>query len=95
MLIKRQVKELDGKPLIIEKDPRKDDSEVYMGRVIIEFWREKEQEAEEPAFAWSVDDLAQPSEEWIKLFLNGLKGAMRHIEDTYLAQFQDDTLPGE
>lgn len=83
MIIKRQPNELNGKPLISEKDPRKGDSEVYMGRVIIEFWREKEQEAEEPAFAYSVDDPDQPSEEWIKLFLNGLKWATRHIENRY------------
>lgn len=83
MIIKMQPKEFERKPLISGKDPHKSDSDVYMGRVIIEFWCEKEEGCEEPAFAWSVDDPAQPDEEWLKLFLNGLKRATRHIEDTY------------
>jgi hypothetical protein len=95
MIIKRQPKELDGKPLISEKDPHKGDSDVYMGRVIIEFWCEKEEECEKPAFAWSVDDPDQPSEEWLKLFLNGLKRATRHIEDTYRSRQKGATSPGE
>lgn len=95
MIIKRQPKELDGTPLISEKDLHKGDSDVYMGRVIIEFWCEKGEECEDPGFAWSVDDPDQPSEEWLKLFLNGLKGATRHIEDTYRSRQKGTTSLGE
>ena len=83
LIIKMQPKEFDGKPLISERDPRKGDSEVYMGRVIVEFWCEGSEECEEPAFAWSVDDPDQPSQEWLKLLLSAVKGATRHIEDVY------------
>jgi hypothetical protein len=82
MIIKEQPKELKGKPLISEKDPRREVSEVYIGRVIIEFWREKEQEAERPAYALSFDGPDLPSEEWFKLFLNGFKEAAEDIENT-------------
>lgn len=95
MIIKQQPKELDRKPLISERDPRKGDSEVYMGRVIIEFWCEEAEECEEPAFAWSVDDPDQPDEEWLKLLLSALKGATRHIEDVYRFRITGSTSPGE
>ncbi len=95
MIIKKQPNEIDGKPFISENDPHNSDSEVYMGRVIIEFWCEKEQEAEEPAFAWSVDNPDQPSEAWLKHFLNGLKGAARQIEDVYQFRQKGTVSPGE
>ncbi|HEX6482345.1 MAG TPA: hypothetical protein VF043_26170 [Ktedonobacteraceae bacterium] len=96
MIIKMQPKELDRKPLISERDPHKGDSEVYMmSRVIVEFWCEGSEECEEPAFAWSVDDPDQPSEEWLKLLLSAVKGATRHIEDVYRVRQKGATLPGE
>jgi hypothetical protein len=81
MIIKRQPEELDRKPFISEEQPGK--PEAYLGRVIIEFWCEDPEGCEEPAFAWSVDDPDQPDDEWIELFISGLKGAARHIEDAY------------
>ncbi len=81
MIIKMQPKELDGKPLISEQQPG--ETEAYMGRVIIEFWCEKPEECEDPAFAWSVDDPDKPDDAWIECFLNGLEGAVRHITDVY------------
>lgn len=89
MIIKRQPKELDGKPFISENDPHNGNSEIYMGRVIVEFWRE------DTAFAWSVDDPDQPSEEWLKLFLNGLNRATQHIEYLYRSRQKDITSPDE
>ena len=78
MIIKMQPEEFERKPLISEGDPN-----GYLGRVIIEFWCEDPKGCEDPAFAWSVDDPAQPDEQWYRLFLNGLQSATRHIEDTY------------
>ncbi len=95
MIIKQQPKELDRKPLISEKDPDKGDAEVYMGRVIVEFWCEESEECEEPAFAWSVDDPDQPDEEWLKRLLSALKEATRHIEDVYRLRITGATSPGE
>ncbi len=89
MIIKRQPAELDGKPFISEEQPGK--SETYMGRVIIEFWCEKPEECEEPAFAWSVDDPDKPDNEWIECFLNGLQGAARHIEGIYRYRQENPT----
>lgn len=78
-----QPKELDGKPLIT-----KGDSQDYLGRVIIELYQGPPNPDGstdyDPAFAWTVDksnDL--PPEEWLKFLRNGLKGAVRHIEDAY------------
>jgi hypothetical protein len=89
MLIKGQPEELNGKPIISEKEPLSNAPEAYIGRVIIEFWGEISEEYEEPAFAWSVDNPEQPNEEWLRLLLNGLKGATRHIEDVYRSQQKD------
>jgi len=83
MILKMQPNEFKRKPLISEKGPLKGDSEVYMGRVIVEFWCEESEGHEQPVFAWSVDDPDQPGEEWLKLLLSALKGATRHIEDVY------------
>jgi len=94
MIIKQQPKELDRKPFISEKDPRKGDAEVYMGRVIIEFWCEESPHCEEPAFAWSLDAPDQPDEQWLKLLLSALKGATRHIEDVYRFRITGTTSPG-
>ena len=81
MIIKMQPKELDGKPIISEGNP-----DAYLGRVIVEVWRTEEPDAiaDEPAFAWSVDEpknLSMSKDEWLRLLLNGVKRATRHIED--------------
>ncbi len=88
MIVKRQPKELEGKPLISEKDPQRGDSDVYIGRVIIEVWGE-ENKPEESAFAWSVDGPDQANEEWHKLFFNELKEAVMCIEATHYHQQKD------
>ena len=77
------------KPLISESNTP---DEVYLGRVIIEFWGKEGQEVQQvsdpfpnqPAFVWRVDnpstnDLSKPDR--LKLFLAGLEGAVRHIKD--------------
>ncbi len=81
MIIKKQPKELDNKPIISEGNP-----DAYLGRVIVEVWQAEEPDAiaDEPAFAWSVDEpknLSMSKDEWLRLLLNGVKGATRHIED--------------
>ncbi len=74
MIIKMQPKEFERIPLISERDPRKGDTEVYMGRVMIEFWCEEFKKGVEPAFAWSVDDPEKLDEEWLKLlFIRALQ----------------------
>lgn len=82
MIIKMQPKELDGKPIISEGNP----PDAYLGRVIVEVWRTEEPDAigDEPAFAWSVDEprnLSMSKDEWLRLLLNGVKSATRHIGD--------------
>ncbi len=94
MIIKMQPKEFERKPLISESDPQ-GDSEVYMGRVIIEFWCKESKASKEPAFAWSVDDPEKPDEEWLEYLLRALKGATRHIEDVYRFQISGSTSSDE
>ena len=89
MFIKMQPEELNRRPLITAENPEGDDPEVYMGRVIVEFWRNAEGEGGEPAFAWSVDDPEQLDEEWVAGMLSALRGATRHIEDVYSRHFTD------
>lgn len=78
MIIKMQPPELERKPIISEGIP-----DEYIGRAIVEVWCEGQERSEEHvSFAWSVDDPLHPDEEWLRLFLNGLKRAVRHIEDS-------------
>jgi hypothetical protein len=86
MVIKGQPKEFENKPLISEEDTHKGNSERYVGRVIIEFWHEAKDNAGGFSFAWSVDDPDRTSEVWKEHFLEELKRAMRHIEDSYGAR---------
>ena len=83
MIIKMQPEELNRRPLITAENLEGGDPEVYMGRVIVEFWRNPDEEGGEPAFAWSVDDPEQPDEVWVKQMLAALRSATRHIEDVY------------
>ena len=78
-----QPKELKGKPLITEGNP-----DFYLGQIIIELWQNPPNpdgsSDDEPSFAWIVDKANDlPREEWVKLLLNGLKRAVRYIEDAY------------
>ena len=77
MIIKMQPPELERKPIISEGIP-----DEYIGRAIIEVWCEGERTESNVSFAFSVDDPVQPDEEWLRLFLSGLKSAVRYIEDT-------------
>lgn len=77
MIIKMQPPELDRRPIISEGIP-----DEYIGRAIVEVWCEGERTESNVSFAWSVDDPVHPSEEWLRLFLNGLHRAVRHIEDS-------------
>ncbi len=84
MIIKMQPKKLDGKPLISAGDP-----EFYIGRLIVEVWYEPSSnkgtdQLDGTSFGRSLDEpktLSMPRDQWLKLLLNAVERAKRHIGD--------------